>query len=71
MKLKHISLFSSFIFQEYSVQITFREDWDDIRLAYDDYNGRCRFEIISQVTKLRRYSRIYSLLFENLLFQVT
>ena len=27
------------IFQEYSVQITFREDWDDIRLAYDDYNG--------------------------------
>ena len=71
MKPKHISLFLSFIFQEYSVQITFREDWDDIRLAYDDYNGRCRFEIISQVTKLGRYSRIYLLSFENLLFQVT
>ena len=71
MKLKHISLFSSFIFQEYSVQITFREDWDDIRLAYDDYNGRCRFEIISQVTKRGRYSRIYLLSFKNLLFQVT
>ena len=71
MKPKHISLFLSFIFQEYSVQITFREDWDDIRLAYDDYNGRCRFEIISEVTKLRRHSRIYLLSFENLLFQVT
>ena len=68
MKPKHISLFLSFIFQEYSVQITFREDWDDIRLAYDDYNGRCRFEIISQVTKLGLYSRIYLLSFENLLF---
>ena len=28
------------MFQEYSVQITFREDWDDIRLAYDDYDGK-------------------------------
>ena len=26
-------------FQEYSVQITFREDWIDPRLEYDDLRG--------------------------------
>ena len=25
--------------QEYSVQITFREDWNDPRLTYDDFEG--------------------------------
>ena len=28
------------ILQEYSVQITFREDWNDPRLTYDDFGGK-------------------------------
>ena len=27
------------LLQEYSVQITFREDWNDPRLTYDDFEG--------------------------------
>ena len=30
----------TYLLQEYSVQVTFREDWQDIRLAYDDFNGK-------------------------------
>ena len=26
--------------QEYSVQITFREDWNDPRLTYNDFQGK-------------------------------
>ena len=28
-----------FIFQEYSVQVTFREDWNDPRLKYNNYKA--------------------------------
>ncbi len=35
-----IFTFSPYILQEYSVQITFREDWIDPRLTYNDFNGK-------------------------------
>ena len=33
-------LFLYYLFQEFSVQITFREQWNDERLKFDDYKGR-------------------------------
>ena len=37
-------------FQEYSVQITFREDWIDPRLEYDDLRGKEIFILNPSVT---------------------
>ena len=37
-----------FYFQEYSVQITFRQQWNDNRLAFNDMNGKGTF--INDVT---------------------
>ena len=60
-KIIHFYFTITLIFQEYSVQITFREDWDDIRLAYDDYNGTSCFEIMTRVKIIssQEYSFVY------------
>lgn len=38
--------------QEYAIQITFREQWRDDRLVYDDMNGRIRFLTLTDPDKI-------------------
>jgi hypothetical protein len=47
-----MSLMSSALLQEYSIQITFREEWNDDRLQYDDMNGRIRFLVLTDPDKI-------------------
>lgn len=44
-----MNISTSFFSQEYSVQITFREDWIDPRLVYDDLKGKCCFSMLTIV----------------------
>ena len=48
--------------QEYSFQITFRQQWNDNRLTYDDMNGEDSCELtsisISEIQNVFRFSHI-------------
>ena len=37
---------------EYAIQITFREQWRDDRLVYDDMDGRIRFLVLTEIDKI-------------------
>ena len=38
--------------QEYTIQITFREEWNDDRLTYDDMNGKISFLVLTDPSKI-------------------
>ena len=38
--------------QEYSVQITFREDWNDPRLVYDDFEGKLKYLTMTEADRV-------------------
>lgn len=40
------------VVQEYSVQITFREQWRDDRLTYDDMDGKIRYLTLTDPDKI-------------------
>lgn len=43
---------TSLLCQEYSIQITFREEWNDDRLQYDNMNGRINFLVLTDPEKI-------------------
>ena len=46
--------------QEYSIQITFREQWIDDRLQYDDMNGKIRFLTLTDPEKIWKPDLFFS-----------
>ena len=46
--------------QEYSIQITFREEWVDDRLSYDDMNGRIKFLVLTDPDKIWKPDLFFS-----------
>ena len=52
-KSKTLNLIDNYIvFQEYSVQLTFRQDWLDPRLSYSNHNGKLLNKTSLKVTIL-------------------
>jgi len=45
---------------EYSIQITFREQWHDDRLQYDDMNGKIRFLTLTDPDKIWKPDLFFS-----------
>jgi len=45
---------------EYAIQITFREQWTDSRLKYDDMGGRIRYLTLTDPAKLWRPDLFFS-----------
>lgn len=39
-------------FQEYSVQLTFREQWMDERLKFNDYHGRLKYLTLTEANRV-------------------
>lgn len=54
----HVSLMLRFglfiwgIFQEYSVQLTFREQWTDERLKFNDFGGRLKYLTLTEANRV-------------------
>ena len=46
--------------QEYSIQITFREEWNDDRLRYDDMNGKISFLVLTDPNKIWKPDLFFS-----------
>lgn len=45
---------------EYAIQITFREQWRDDRLVYDDMDGRIRFLVLTEIDKIWKPDLFFS-----------
>lgn len=58
--LFHLFLLSHTRLQEYSIQITFREQWNDDRLQYDDMSGRIRFLTLTDPDKIWKPDLFFS-----------
>ncbi|KAI1289769.1 Glutamate-gated chloride channel [Halotydeus destructor] len=48
------------VIMEYAIQITFREQWTDDRLVYDDMNGRIRFLTLTDPSKIWKPDLFFS-----------
>lgn len=46
------SFFTIWILQEYSVQLTFREQWLDERLKFNDFGGRLKYLTLTEASRV-------------------
>lgn len=44
--------FICWMFQEYSVQLTFREQWTDERLKFNDFGGRLKYLTLTEANRV-------------------
>lgn len=52
MNIKVCFVVSNACLQEYSVQLTFREQWLDERLKFDDFGGRLKYLTLTEASRV-------------------
>ena len=68
LKIKKKSISWISFSQEYSVQITFREDWNDPRLIYDDFEGKLKYLTMTEADRVWMPDTFFQVLIQKILF---